>query len=260
MSTDKDIFIYKGVEIHFNYYDEGEYTVYAERIDDDCWFATQAEAEKYIDEMLFAEQKKLFANPKMIVLATNNRNKVREFKEILEPKGYKVVCQADLGVDLEVEETGSTYAENALLKAQALYNVLKIPVVAEDSGLEVDALNGAPGVYTARFAPDNNYCERLLSAMQDKTDRTAQYVCCLVYIDGEGIPISFQDVCKGAIGTEQKGTKGFAYDPIFMINGKSIGEMTPAQKNKISHRVKAIKALTDYLENSRFFKLNQGGV
>ena len=177
-----------------------------------------------------------------LILASNNKNKLREFREILEPAGFEVVSQSDAGADIEVEETGSTFEENAYLKAKAIYDMLKLPVIADDSGLEVDALNGAPGIYSARYAEEGKRCARVLSELEgiDDEKRTARFKCCICYIDEKGETHVVTGVCEGKIGYEKRGTNGFGYDPIFMYGDKSFAEISAEEKNRVSHRSDAL--------------------
>ena len=120
-----------------------------------------------------------------LILASNNKNKLREFREILEPMGFDVISQSEAGANIEVEETGTTFEENAYLKAKAIYDMFHLPVISDDSGLEVDALNGAPGIYSARYAEEGKRCARVLSELENVPDdkRTARFRCCICYID-----------------------------------------------------------------------------
>lgn len=178
-----------------------------------------------------------------IILASNNKNKLREFREILEPMGFEVISQSEAGADIEVEETGSTFEENAYLKAKAIYDMLKLPVISDDSGLEVDALNGAPGIYSARYAEEGKRCARVLSELENVPDekRTARFRCCICYIDQSGEARTVSGACEGKIGYEKIGTNGFGYDPIFMFGDKSFAELSAEEKNKVSHRSDALK-------------------
>ncbi|MDE5763882.1 MAG: RdgB/HAM1 family non-canonical purine NTP pyrophosphatase [Ruminococcus sp.] len=184
-----------------------------------------------------------------IVMATNNAGKLHEATEILAPLGIEVISQKEAGADCEPEENGSTFAENAMIKAKAVYDIVKMPVLADDSGLCVDALDGRPGVYSARYAPKGSECETLLKEMKDvpEQERRASFQCVVAYIDGER-QFTVCGRCDGNIGFEKKGTNGFGYDPIFMYGDKSMAEMTADEKNEISHRGKAMKALCEMLK------------
>ena len=179
-----------------------------------------------------------------IVFATNNANKLREAAEILAPLGIEVISQREAGVDCEPDENGTTFAENAMIKAKAVYDIVKIPVFADDSGLCVDALDGRPGVYSARYAPKGQECAKLLDEMKDISDdkRTASFQCVIAYVD-ENRSFTVNGACLGKIGYEEKGTNGFGYDPVFVRGDKTMAEMTAEEKNAVSHRGAALTAL-----------------
>ncbi|MDE6775466.1 MAG: RdgB/HAM1 family non-canonical purine NTP pyrophosphatase [Ruminococcus sp.] len=183
-----------------------------------------------------------------IVMATNNAGKLREAMEILAPLGIEVISQKAAGADCEPEENGSTFAENAMIKAKAVYDIVKIPVLADDSGLCVDALDGRPGVYSARYAPKGTECETLLNEMKDipEDKRSASFQCVIAYIDNNR-KFTVSGRCDGSIGYEKRGTNGFGYDPVFMYGSKSMAEMTADEKNEISHRGRAMKAFCEML-------------
>lgn len=182
-----------------------------------------------------------------LVLATNNSHKAEEFGRVLAPLGYEVITQKAAGADIEVEENGTTFEENAKLKAEAVYKITGLPTVADDSGLEVDALNNAPGVYSARYAgPDATDRDRylkLLSELQDipHEKRTARFVCALYYVDENGVGHSLRGECPGMIGYEPKGENGFGYDPVFMVGDQSFAELSSEEKDAISHRGRALE-------------------
>lgn len=185
---------------------------------------------------------------KKLVMATNNNNKLREVKEIFSPLGIEVISQREAGADCEPEENGVTFAENALIKAKAVYDIVKLPVIADDSGLCVDALDGRPGVYSARYAPKGQECAKLLEEMKNIPDdkRRAYFECCIAYIDEKGVE-TFSGRCVGAIGHEEKGSNGFGYDPVFVYGDKTLAELDSNEKNKISHRGAALKELYNYM-------------
>lgn len=187
-----------------------------------------------------------------LVMATNNANKLREVREILSPLGIEVISQQETGVDVEPEENGVTFAENALIKARAVYDAVNVPVIADDSGLCVDALNGRPSVYSARYAPKGQECAKLLDEMKDVPDgeRTAYFECCIAFVNGKNTEL-MTGRCYGTITHDARGENGFGYDPIFAIDGKTLAEMTAEEKNRISHRAEALKALYKYLENKK---------
>lgn len=178
-----------------------------------------------------------------LILASNNKNKLREFKEILEPLGFEVLSQSEAGADIEVEETGTTFEENAALKARAIYEMFRLPVISDDSGLEVDALNGAPGIYSARYAEEGKRCARVLSEMEGVPEekRTARFKCSICYIDETGAEHIVTGKVEGRIGYEKLGTNGFGYDPIFMYGDRSFAEISAEEKNRVSHRSDALR-------------------
>lgn len=192
-----------------------------------------------------------------IVIATNNAGKLREIQAILQPFGWTVVSQRAAGFSEDVPETGTTFAENAMLKARAVHEALGRPVIADDSGLMVDALDGAPGVYSHRFAGENatdeQRMEKLLQLLKDTPPaaRTARFACVLCYIDETGAAHLFEGVCEGTIGHAPVGENGFGYDPVFCYGEKTMAEMTDDEKNQISHRNNALQKLRAYLEKER---------
>lgn len=187
-----------------------------------------------------------------LVMATNNQNKLREVQEILSPLGIEVISQKEAGVCVEPEENGSTFAENALIKAKAVYDIVKIPVIADDSGLCVDALDGRPSIYSARYAPKGQECSKLLNEMINVPDgkRSAFFECCIAFVNGKD-NVFVTGKCYGNISHESKGTNGFGYDPIFEKNGKTLAEMSSEEKNQISHRAEALKQLYKYFEEKK---------
>ncbi|WP_430883805.1 XTP/dITP diphosphatase [Fusibacter sp. JL216-2] len=189
---------------------------------------------------------------KKVILASGNKHKLEEIQEIL--KDYKLELQTmhDAGlVDYEIIEDGETFEENSLIKAKAVMDELGIDTIADDSGLEVDALNGAPGVYSARYAGEsadpvaNN--EKLLKALKDVPDekRTARFVTVLTMLFKNGHKIVVRGEVVGRIGYEAKGTNGFGYDPLFVVPelGKTFAELESHEKNALSHRANALKLL-----------------
>lgn len=194
---------------------------------------------------------------KQIILATNNQNKLREISQMLSPLGIQVLSQSQAGVQLDVEETGTSFAENAELKARAFYEKTGMPVLADDSGLAVDALNGAPGVYSHRYAgehaTDADRCAKLLEELSGvpEAQRTARFLCAMCYIDPTGTAHSFLGKVEGTIGTEPEGENGFGYDPVFRYQGKSFAVLTAEEKNAVSHRADALRQVYDYLEQER---------
>jgi XTP/dITP diphosphohydrolase len=182
-----------------------------------------------------------------LLLATSNANKVREFRALLGDGPWELVSPADIGLELDVPEEGTTYAENALTKAHAYAAASGLLVLADDSGLEIDALGGAPGVYSARFAgPATPYAERFrileerLAAVPE-VRRSARFRCVIVLAGPDGWEAQAEGVCEGAIAHEPRGARGFGYDPIFFIPelGQTMAELDPDVKNRISHRARA---------------------
>jgi len=191
-----------------------------------------------------------------LVLASGNAGKLREFHQLLAPLGFDVRPQADFDVP-EVEETGLTFVENALLKAREASRVSGLPALADDSGLEVDALNGAPGIYSARFAgepkSDARNNARLLERLAEVPEgqRTGRYWCVLVYLRHaeDPVPLIVQRSWEGEILAHPRGEGGFGYDPLFWLpeQGMSVAELSPAEKNRLSHRGRALQALVEAL-------------
>ncbi len=183
-----------------------------------------------------------------LILATNNIHKIVEMKAILAGLDLEILSARDFPDFPEAEETGETLVENATLKAQAVWNKYHLPAVADDTGLEVDYLGGAPGVYSARFAgpgctfADNN--RKLLSLLNNVPDeeRTARFKCVISFIDDKGRLYSVQGVLEGSIAAYPRGRQGFGYDPIFVVKGtgKALAEYPASEKNKISHRSLAL--------------------
>ena len=179
-----------------------------------------------------------------LVMATNNANKLREAREILAPLGIEVLSQREAGADCEPDENGSTFAENAIIKAAAVYDAVGLPTIADDSGLCVEALGGRPGVHSARYAPKGEECEKLLGELKDVPDgeRGAAFRCTICYIDESG-HTEFTGACEGSIGYEQRGSNGFGYDPVFMVGDRTMAELSADEKNSISHRGAALREL-----------------
>lgn len=189
------------------------------------------------------------------LIATHNMKKRDELERILAPLGINVLTAEQAGVDLtEAEENGSTFEENAMIKAKSGCKDSGMPCIADDSGLMVDFLDGAPGIYSARFAGEHGNDEKnndkLLELLKDvpSEKRTARFksaVCC-VFPDGREITVS--GVCEGRIATHRVGNGGFGYDPIFLVGDKSYAELTDSEKDEVSHRGKALRALAEVLE------------
>ena len=184
-----------------------------------------------------------------LILASNNKKKLRELGEILSDMDVELLSQRDAGCDFEVEETGTTFAENAYLKAKAVADATGLAAVADDSGLMVEALNGEPGVYSARYAPggheasDKEKYEYLLSKLVNVEHRAAKFVSSICCILPDGSIIRTEGECRGEILREPAGEGGFGYDPVFMPQGydRSMAELGTEVKNRISHRANALR-------------------
>ena len=189
-----------------------------------------------------------------IVFATANKGKIREAGEILGP-GYEIVSPADLGIYDDIEETGETFRENSLIKAEYICGKTGMDCFADDSGLVVDALDGAPGVHSARYATEGHDFEaniaKLLKNLGDRTDRKARFRC-VVTLLLNGTPHYFEGTCEGGIGYEKSGCGGFGYDPVFYPDacpGRSMAELSPDEKNAISHRGQALRKMAEWLKS-----------
>lgn len=188
------------------------------------------------------------------VLASHNRKKLAEMQEILRELGVEVVLQSDVGLDLEPEENGVTFAENAAIKAMAVMQASGLPAIADDSGLCVDALNGAPGVYSARYGgpglDDVGRYRLLLENMRGQLDRRCRFVSAICCCFPNGDRVEARGECPGTLAYAPKGEDGFGYDPIFFVPAlkKTFAELSPAEKNAISHRGNALTAFREKLE------------
>lgn len=180
--------------------------------------------------------------PESIVVASGNRHKIEEIKAIF--KGVKLVSMSEAGFTGDIEENGKTFKENAYIKAKAVYDAVKLPVLADDSGLCVDALDGAPGVYSARFSGGTSAENRalLLRRLEGIPNRRARFTCAVCYISQDGKAIFGEGCTEGRILFEEIGEKGFGYDSLFYSADleKSFGEATEAEKNSVSHRYRAL--------------------
>lgn len=181
-----------------------------------------------------------------LVIATKNPHKLAEMEAVLAESG--LVGEVVRGLDWpDVAETGSTLEENALLKARAVAEATGLPSLADDTGLEVDALGGAPGVYAARFSgPDATYernVDLLLGKLEDVTDRSARFRTVVALVFPDGSTVTAEGTLEGEIATERRGSEGFGYDPVFQVDGGTLAELGEAAKNRISHRAEAIRAL-----------------
>ena len=189
-----------------------------------------------------------------LVLATNNEGKVREFARILEPLGIEVMTQKQAGVHVSPEENGTTFAENAHIKAMAVYEATGLPTVADDSGLCIDAMNGEPGVYSARYyGEDTPYEEknrRIIESLNGVAEekRTARFVAHITCVLSKDEILDCEGVCEGTIGHKPAGDGGFGYDPIFYVGDKSFAELDGEAKDKVSHRGKALEKLYQKLK------------
>ena len=188
------------------------------------------------------------------VLATHNPGKLREMGEILRDLGVEVVSPAALGIPVDVEETGTTFLENALLKAKAICRAANLPAIADDSGLCVDALNGAPGVYSARYGgeglDDRGRCMLLLNSLRGATTRAAHFSCAVACVFPNGDTLTAEGRCDGSIAYAPLGDGGFGYDPVFLLpgTGKTFGQLSQEEKSAVSHRGKALKEFAGKLE------------
>lgn len=191
--------------------------------------------------------------PETIFLASGNPHKIEELRQLLESLQIQIRSTRDLDDAEEVEEDQPDLAGNALKKARYWFDKTGLPSLSDDTGLEVDALNGAPGVYSARYAgEDVTYAEnveKLLRELEDKTDRKARFRTVIVYVTDQGEEL-FEGVCEGVITTEPKGEKGFGYDPVFRPDGYSetFAELSAEVKNRISHRGKALEKFVDWIQ------------
>ena len=187
---------------------------------------------------------------KKVVIATNNPGKIKEIKEIL--KDYEILTLKDMNCEIEVEENQDTFEGNAMKKAKEIANVLKMPVIADDSGLCIDILKGWPGVHTARFLGENATQEQrnnaILEKMKKEQKRTARVVCCMAYYEDGNFILGKGEV-EGKIATKKRGKNGFGFDEIFELpNGKTFAELTLDEKNQISHRKLALQDLKENLQ------------
>ena len=188
------------------------------------------------------------------VLASHNPGKLKEMSAILEDLGVEVVLPSQVGVDAEVEETGETFEANALLKAKAVCQAAGLPAIADDSGLCVDALGGAPGVYTARYGgeglDDRGRTALLLENMRGQTTRAAHFTCAIACVFPNGDTLSAEGRCDGTIAFAPMGEGGFGYDPVFFVPelAKTFSQLMAEEKNEISHRGRALRLFAQQLE------------
>ena len=196
------------------------------------------------------------------VLASQNVHKQRELQAVLAPYGVELLLQRDLGVPIDVDETGATFAENARLKADAALRATGLAAIADDSGLMVDALNGEPGIYSARFGGARNKTDRdrlqyLLERMQGvpQERRSAKFVSVITLLTPDGRQVTARGECPGRILTEPHGENGFGYDPVFYVpeQGCTFAELPAAEKNRISHRARALAAFAEKVKKENLY-------
>lgn len=188
---------------------------------------------------------------KKFVLASHNAHKIQEFQDALKEFGIEVISASDLGIEEEPIEDGTTFEENALIKARFIAERTDLPVISDDSGLEVHALSNFPGIYSARFMEGHSYqekCQEIIRRLKDKEDKTANFTCVIAYIENHQEHL-FKGTCEGIIISELRGSNGFGYDPIFYIPQlhKTYAELTEKEKTSISHRGNAIQKWKDFL-------------
>ncbi len=192
---------------------------------------------------------------KKILLATNNKYKIQEISDILKDSGYEILSLNDVNIKIEIEEDKETLEENAIKKAEEVFKTAKIPTLADDTGLFVDALKGEPGVFSSRYAGENatydENCKKLLKVLKDVPEekRDAHFKTIVCYYVSENKYFLFEGICKGKMIKEKRGEKGFGYDPLFIPDGydKTYSEMNDNEKNSISHRAKSLEAFKNFL-------------
>ena len=196
-----------------------------------------------------------------VVLASKNPHKLVEISKITEKFGFELVLQSELGVDIDVEETGTTFEENSFIKAEAVMKATGLPALADDSGIAVDALNGEPGIYSARYGFDESLDDwgRLLLLLKNTEhvpdgQRQAQFVCVITMVTPDGQVIQARGEIHGEVTREARGENGFGYDPIFYYPplGKTTAELTPEEKNQVSHRANALRVLNEKLKEAGY--------
>ncbi len=196
-----------------------------------------------------------------VVLASKNKHKLIEISKITEKFGFELVLQSELGVDIDVEETGTTFEENSLLKAEAVMKATGLPALADDSGIAVDALNGEPGIYSARYGFDESLDDwgRLLLLLKNTEhvpdgQRQAQFVCVISFVTPEGKVIQARGEIHGKLTRQPAGENGFGYDPIFYYPplGKTTAELSPEEKNAVSHRANALKLFYEKMKEAGY--------
>ncbi len=196
-----------------------------------------------------------------VVLASKNKHKLEEISKITEKFGIDLVLQSELGIDLDVEETGTTFEENSFLKAEAVMKATGLPALADDSGIAVDALNGEPGVYSARYGFDESLDDwgRLLLLLKNTEhvpdgQRQAQFVCVITMVTPEGRVIQARGEIHGELTRQARGENGFGYDPIFYYPplGMTTAELSSEEKNKVSHRANALKLFYEKMKEAGY--------
>ena len=196
-----------------------------------------------------------------VVLASHNPHKLKEISKITEKFGFELVLQSDLGVDIDVEETGSTFEENSFQKAEAVMKATGLPALADDSGIAVDALNGEPGIYSARYGFDESLDDwgRMMLLLKNTEhvpdgQRQAQFVCVITFITPEGKTIQARGEIHGQLTREPRGENGFGYDPIFYYPpfGKTTAEVSPEEKNAVSHRGVALQKFYEKMKEAGY--------
>lgn len=192
------------------------------------------------------------------VLASKNQHKLKEIQEILSKYDIELVLQSELGLDVDPDENGSTFEENSYIKAKTVMDACHMTTIADDSGLWVDALNGEPGVHSARYGgcaykTDRDRLNLLLENMKQIEDRTARFVCVITLLRPDGTKLVARGECEGVIDTQPRGTSDFGYDPVFYVpsEGCTFSEMGAERKNAISHRSNALKKLCELLEEQK---------
>ena len=196
-----------------------------------------------------------------VVLASKNKHKLEEISKITEKFDMELVLESELGVDIDVEETGSTFEENSFLKAEAVMKATGLPALADDSGIAVDALNGEPGIYSARYGFDESLDDRgrlnlLLKNTENVPDdkRQAKFVCVITLVTPQGQTIQARGEVHGMVLRARAGVNGFGYDPIFYYPpfGKSLAQVSPEEKNRVSHRANAPKVFYEKLKEAGY--------
>ena len=196
-----------------------------------------------------------------VVLASKNAHKLVEIRQITDKFGFDLVLQSELGVDIDVEETGTTFEENSFLKAEAVMKATGLPALADDSGIAVDALNGEPGIYSARYGFDDTLDDwgRLLLLLKNTENvpdgqRQAQFVCVITFITPDGNIFQARGEIHGELTRAPHGENGFGYDPIFFYPplGKTTAELSPEEKNQVSHRANALKLFYEKMKEAGY--------